>query len=58
MSRQTLSLVTKSFHTQDDDFLTTDEYSLIKAIHDKLESGDDSDFLDWDEVKEKLTDGV
>lgn len=38
----------------DDTVLTPEEYSTIKAIQAKLDTGDESDFLDWDEVKDKL----
>jgi hypothetical protein len=40
--------------TEDDDLLTPEEYSLIKAIRAKLESGDETDFLDWGEVSKTL----
>lgn len=38
----------------DDTVLTPDEYATIKAMQAKRDAGDTSDFLDWDEVKDKL----
>ncbi len=36
----------------DEDNLSPDESSAVKAIQARLEAGDESEFVDWDDIKE------
>lgn len=38
----------------DEDSLSPEEYSAVKAIQAKLHAGDESDFMDWDDFKDKV----
>ena len=39
---------------EEDTKLDMDELATVKAIKARLQAGDDSDFVDWDEIKDKL----
>ena len=39
---------------EDDTALDMEELATVKAIQARLQAGDDSDFVDWDDIKDKL----
>ena len=39
---------------EEDTNLDMDELATVKAIQARLQAGDDSDFVDWDDIKDKL----